>query len=346
MVESRTCDVLVIGGGATGAGVLRDLARRGLRTLLIERGDYGTGTTGRYHGLLHSGGRYVAKDRTAAQECISENRILRRVAPASIEDTGGFFVATPDDPEDYVDAFPAACAAADVDCEELPLAEAFRREPALNPKIRRVFRTPDGSVEPWQLIESNIADARGRGSDAWSYQKLVAMERSGSRILSATVRDERSGSLTTISTRFVVNCAGAWAGQVADMVGITVTMHAGKGTMLIYNQRMTDTVVNRCHKSSSDGDIMVPVHTVAILGTTEQRVSTTPTTTRHAAEEVAALIDEGEKLFPDLAGCGFCALRRGPAAVRADGDHRGLAARWAPRSRGPTSSSTTRPATA
>ena len=67
MGEAHAYDVLVVGGGATGAGVLRDLARRGLRTLLVERGDYGTGTTGRYHGLLHSGGRYVAKDRLAAQ---------------------------------------------------------------------------------------------------------------------------------------------------------------------------------------------------------------------------------------------------------------------------------------
>jgi glycerol-3-phosphate dehydrogenase len=311
MGESRAYDVLVVGGGATGAGVLRDLARRGLRTLLIERGDYGTGTTGRYHGLLHSGGRYVAKDALAARECIAENRILRRIAPASIEDTGGFFVATPDDPDDYVDAFPAACIAADVDCEEIPVHEALRREPALNPGIRRVFKLPDGSVEPWQLIESNIADARAHGSEAMAYQRLMAMERDGDRIVAATIRDERSGSLTRITPRFVVSCAGAWSGQIAAMANVTVTMHPGKGTMLIYNQRMTDTVINRCHKSS-DGDIMVPVHTVAILGTTEQRVED-PDQYEITRDEVAALIREGEKLFPDL---GKMRLLRAYAGVR------------------------------
>ncbi|MDR3545422.1 MAG: anaerobic glycerol-3-phosphate dehydrogenase subunit GlpA [Candidatus Limnocylindrales bacterium] len=323
MGESHAYDVLVVGGGATGAGVLRDLARRGLRTLLIERGDWGTGTTGRYHGLLHSGGRYVAKDRLAAQECISENRILRHIAPASIEDTGGFFVATPADPDDYVAAFPAACAAADVDCEEIPVAEALRREPALNPAIRRAFKLPDGSVEPWQLIESNIADARALGSDAWSYQRLVGMEREGDRITAATLRDERSGSLTRITPRFVVSCAGAWAGQIAAMVKVSVTMHPGKGTMLIYNQRMTDTVINRCHKSS-DGDIMVPVHTVAILGTTEQRVED-PDQYEITRDEVAALIREGENLFPDLgrmrllrAYAGVRPLYQPPAEVTAD----------------------------
>jgi glycerol-3-phosphate dehydrogenase len=311
MGEAHAYDVLVVGGGATGAGVLRDLARRGLRTLLVERGDYGTGTTGRYHGLLHSGGRYVAKDALAARECISENRILRRIAPASIEDTGGLFVATPEDPDDYVAGFQAACDAADVDCEEIPVAEALRREPALNPRIRRAFKLPDGSVEPWQLIESNIADARAHGSDAWSYQRLVGMERDGSRIVAATLRDERSGSMTRITPRFVVSCAGAWSGQIAAMVNLTVTMHPGKGTMLIFNQRMTDTVVNRCHKSS-DGDIMVPVHTVAILGTTEQRVED-PDTYEITRDEVAALIAQGEVLFPDL---GKMRLLRAYAGVR------------------------------
>jgi glycerol-3-phosphate dehydrogenase len=311
MGESHAYDVLVVGGGATGAGVLRDLARRGLRALLVERSDFGTGTTGRYHGLLHSGGRYVAKDATAARECIAENRILRRIAPASIEDTGGYFVATPDDPEEYVNGFAAACAAADVDCEEVPLKEAFRREPALNRRIRRVFKVPDGSVEPWNLIESNVADARAHGSEAWSYQRLVGLEREGGRIVAATVSDGRTGSTTRLTPRFVVSCAGAWAEQIAAMIGVTVTMHAGKGTMLIYNQRMTDTVVNRCHKSA-DGDIMVPVHTVAILGTTEQRVQD-PDRYEITREEVAALIAEGEKLFPDL---GRMRLLRAYAGVR------------------------------
>ena len=73
-------DALVIGGGATGAGLLRDLARRGMRSLLVDRSDLGTGTSGRYHGLLHSGARYVARDRDAARECIVENRVMRRIA--------------------------------------------------------------------------------------------------------------------------------------------------------------------------------------------------------------------------------------------------------------------------
>src|SRR5437764_12242829 len=95
------CEILVVGGGSTGAGAVRDAAMRGFSTILVERGDLATGTTGRFHGLLHSGGRYVVKDPRSARECMDENRVLRRIAADCVEDTGGFFVTTPWDDPDY-----------------------------------------------------------------------------------------------------------------------------------------------------------------------------------------------------------------------------------------------------
>jgi glycerol-3-phosphate dehydrogenase len=291
-------DVLIVGGGATGTGLLRDLARRGLRCLLVERGDLGTGTSGRHHGLLHSGGRYVAKDPLAARECIDENRVLRRIAPGCVEATGGYFVSTRNDPDDYADAFPGACAAAGVPCEEVPVAELLRREPALDKGIKRAFRVPDGSLEPWELMWATVADARTHGSDAWTYQRLVGFELEGDRIVAADLRDERTGTVTRIAPNFVVGAAGAWAGQVAALAGVTLGMAPAMGTMLIYNQRMTDSVINRC-KLPGNGDIMVPIHTVAILGTTSIRVPD-PDHVETTRAEIEELIEEGTKLFPDL----------------------------------------------
>ena len=291
-------DVLVIGGGATGAGILRDLARRGLTTLLVERSDMGTGTSGRYHGLLHSGARYVARDPLAATECVAENRVLRRIAPFAVEDTGGYFVATPHDPDDYVDAFPAACAAAGVECEEIAPAELLGRVPTLNPAIRRAFAVPDAALEPWALIEANVADAVAHGSRALPYHRVVGFDRSGERLLAALVEDVRSGTVQRVVARHVVSAAGAWGGVVAGLAGAPLTMAPGKGTMLVFNQRMADAVVNRCHKPG-DGDIMVPVGTVAILGTTDIHV-TDPDDWQITRAEVDELLDEGEKLFPRL----------------------------------------------
>ena len=94
-------DVIIVGGGATGAGVARDCALRGIRALLIERDDIATGATGRNHGLLHSGARYAVNDRESAEECIKENMILRRIASHCVEDTGGLFITLPEDSREF-----------------------------------------------------------------------------------------------------------------------------------------------------------------------------------------------------------------------------------------------------
>src|SRR5947207_6376736 len=124
-MASLQTEALVIGGGSTGAGVARDAAMRGLRTVLVERKDLADGTSGRFHGLVHSGGRYAVKDPDAAKECIHENRILRKIAADCIEDTGGFFVTTPWDDPAYADRFVEGCGATGVDCEEIDPAQAL-----------------------------------------------------------------------------------------------------------------------------------------------------------------------------------------------------------------------------
>ncbi len=94
-------EVIVVGGGITGAGIIRDLSLRGIAAVLVEKDDIAYGATGRNHGLLHSGARYAVNDLESARECISENRILKRIARHCIEDTGGLFVTLPDDDPIY-----------------------------------------------------------------------------------------------------------------------------------------------------------------------------------------------------------------------------------------------------
>src|ERR1700679_3710395 len=146
-MTNLSTEVLVLGGGATGVGVAWDAALRGLDVVLIDRQDLAEGTSGRFHGLLHSGGRYAVKDPRAAEECIGENRILRRVAADCIEDTGGLFVTTPFDDPDYADRFRAGCNSTGVDCDEIDVAEALRSEPRLNREISRAFRVPDANID-------------------------------------------------------------------------------------------------------------------------------------------------------------------------------------------------------
>jgi glycerol-3-phosphate dehydrogenase len=298
-MPDREVDVVVIGGGATGAGVLRDLAMRGLRSLLVERADFATGTSGRYHGLLHSGARYVVKDPQSADDCIAENAVLRRIAPHCLELTGGYFVATPDDPDDYVDAFPLACAAHGIESREVPLDRLFRAEPLLNRDIRRAFAVPDASLEPWELVDANLASAREHGSDAWPYHAVVGFERTAHGAIAAvSVEDRRTSEVSRIACRAAVSCAGAWAGQVAALAGVDLPMAPGKGSMLVFNRRVTNAVINRC-AIPGDGDIIVPVGTVSILGTTDIQVAD-PDDARVTGDEVSALLADGERLVPGL----------------------------------------------
>lgn len=292
-------DVLVIGGGATGAGVAWDAALRGLDVVLVDRRDLAEGTSGRFHGLLHSGGRYAVKDPRAAEECIAENRILRRVAADCIEDTGGLFVTTPFDDPAYADRFAQGCADTGVDCEEIPVAQALREEPRLTRDISRAFRVPDANIDVWKTVWAMGHGAQQRGARILPYHEITKIHRpdDGEEITGARARDARTGEDVEIQARVTVNAAGAWAGQVADMAGIEgVRVLPGRGIMIAMNHRLVNTVINRC-QMPTDGDILVPIRTVSVIGTTDQHTDDPDDHTVHQ-DEVDRMFDDGEKLVP------------------------------------------------
>ena len=301
-MQQLEAEILVIGGGATGTGVAWDAALRGFRTILVEKRDLTHGTTGRYHGLLHSGARYVLKDADSAAECIRENRILRRTHTHCIEDTGGFFVVTPEDDDDYPDRFAAACHRLDIPCTEIPAASALRREPLLNPRISRVFELPDAAADSFLATHATAQAARQAGAQLLPYHELVGLHISGGdgnrAVKGATVLDTVSGEEVRINADLVINAAGAWAGQVAALAETEVRMILGRGVMLATNCRLTNTVINRC-KMPGDGDILVPIHTVSVIGTTDEQV-TEPEDLRIQEREVDLMLTEGDKLVPGL----------------------------------------------
>jgi glycerol-3-phosphate dehydrogenase len=297
MAETLKTEVLVIGGGATGAGVAWDCALRGYDTILAERKDLAEGTSGRFHGLLHSGGRYAVKDPDAAVECIEENVILRRIAADCIEDTGGLFVTTPDDDPAYGDKFLEGCAKTGVPTEEIPVAEALRMEPRLNPGIKRAFTVPDAGIDAWKTVWALANAAKSRGARVLTYHRVVDLLRDGDRVVGARLHDERSGEDVTVEAAFVLNASGAWAGQIAEMARIEgVEIIPGKGIMIAMNHRLVNTVINRC-TMPADGDILVPIRTVSVIGTTDIRVKA-PDEPEVTQEEVEQMLDDGERLVP------------------------------------------------
>jgi glycerol-3-phosphate dehydrogenase len=290
-------EVLVIGGGATGSGVAWDAATRGFETILVERKDLAEGTTGRFHGLLHSGGRYAVKDRGAAEECIQENRILRRVASDTIEDTGGYFVTTPWDDPAFGDRFMEGCRACEIPVEEIAPSEAFQAEPRINRDISRVFTVPDAAIDGWKLVWDCARATTEHGGRVFTYHKVLDILRSSDAVGGARVRNELSGEEFEIHADFTINATGAWAGKVADMAGCPdVQVLAGKGIMIAMNHRLVNTVINRC-TMPADGDILVPIRTVSVIGTTDIRIKD-PDEPDVTQDEVDRMLDDGEKLVP------------------------------------------------
>jgi glycerol-3-phosphate dehydrogenase len=296
-VASLSTDVLVIGGGATGAGVAWDAALRGFDVVLVDRADLSEGTSGRFHGLLHSGGRYVVKDPVAAEECVGENAILRRVIPDCIEDTGGLFVTTPDDDPAYGDRFLEGCRAAALPAEEIPVAEALALEPRLNPGIRRAFTVPDASIDAWKTVWAFARGAAAHGARILTYHRVIDLHRANGAVSGARLRNERTGDELDVEAGFTINASGAWAAQVVRMAGIEgIGVIPGKGIMIAMNHRLVNTVVNRC-TMPSDGDILVPIRTVSVIGTTDIRAAD-PDEIPVTQAEVDQMLDDGERLVP------------------------------------------------
>ncbi|MDZ4771400.1 MAG: anaerobic glycerol-3-phosphate dehydrogenase subunit GlpA [Chloroflexota bacterium] len=297
------CDVLIIGGGATGGGIAWDLALRGVRVILAEMGDLATGTSGRYHGLLHSGARYAVRDPESAKECIDENIILRRVAPEAVEDTGGYFVLCPGDDSSYVDRFLRGCADSGIPTREVSLSEALRRERVLNPRLEAVYEVPDGSCDSWDLLHGLQRGARETGrAEFLTYHKVETFHRTGDQpgdaITGARLLNLRTGESIDVTAAITINATGPWAAQVGALAGVSFKMRLSRGAMLAFNIRWVNTVINKL-RAPGDGDIFVPVGTVSVIGTTSVTTDD-PGDTRVDRWEVERILDEAEAMTPGI----------------------------------------------
>lgn len=299
-------DVIIIGGGITGAGTARDCALRGLKVLLIERGDIADGATGRNHGLLHSGARYAVKDAESAQECIRENKILRRIASACIEDTGGLFITLPEDADtgyglDYQARFIDACRDAGIEAEAVSPKEALAMEPSANPRLIGAVRVPDGSVDPFRLCAANVLDAQLHGAEILTRHEISSFIMDGDRVIGVEAYDKATGTAGRYFADVTVNAAGIWGHHIASLAGISLNMYPAKGALLVFGHRVNNMVLNRCRKSA-DGDILVPGCSVTVIGTTSTKIPFGECDDIHVTrEEVELLLREGCALAPSLA---------------------------------------------
>jgi len=290
--------VLIIGGGITGAGIARDLSLRGINCILAERYDVNAGASGANHGLLHSGARYVSNDATAAEECRQEGALLKKLAPDCIDDTGGLFVAIQGDDDNFVADFPGLCARSGIEARSVSLEEAREMEPVLSDKLVAAYQVPDASVDPFKLTLENILQARSLGSTLLRHSEVLGFEIDQRRIVRTRLKNLLTNEDFFVEAEQVVNASGAWAKSVAALAGCPVDLLYSKGSLLVTHNRITQKVINRL-RPSSNADILVPGGTVSILGTTSIRIENLdaiyPT-----VKEIDFILEEGSAMIPAL----------------------------------------------
>ena len=303
--------VVVIGAGSTGAATAHDLALRGLRVTVIERGEIANQTTGRNHCLLHSGGRYCVKDQESAIECIDENLILRRIMPDALELNGGLFVAVTEEDLAFKEKFIAGCEACHIPYREVSVKQALALEPFLNPKMLAAVQVPDGVFEPFRFCLAFLATARRNGAEVRTFSEVTDLVRSGQSVTGVKVLDQRTGKAETIGCDLVINATGPWAHEIAAMGGVEVPVTPTAGVMVTVGKRLNNLVVNRLDKPS-DGDIVVPQRTTSIIGTTSWTILD-PDQIEIPAEHIEKMIQKGRELIPAVDRAG---LRGVGAAAR------------------------------
>lgn len=304
-------EVLIVGGGVTGAGAARDLALRGAGVMLLEKSDFSMGATGRSHGMLHSGGRYAVKDPESAVECARESAILKRIAGYCIEDTGGLFVGLEGDDPDFPDRFLRGCYDTGVQAKAITPKEALSLEPCLSRKVLSSIEVPDASVDPFALTMGNVEDAKDACADVLNYHAVRKFVLSDGHIQEVIFENLRNGSKESVRPEVVVNAAGAWADRIVSLAGLHIPMEIDKGTLVVLNGRLVNRLVNRL-RMPADGDIIVPNHSASIVGTTSEKVGT-PENAIASRSDVDYLISEASKMVPDV---GLARAVRAYAGVR------------------------------
>lgn len=290
---------IIIGAGFTGVATAHDLALRGFAVTVVERGDFCNGTSGRTHGLLHSGGRYAVKDRESAIECIEENLILRKIVPQVIEPNGGLFIALNESDLEYRQAFIEGCEACHIPIEELTPQQALRLEPNLNPRLLTAFLIPDGTFDPLRLALAFAATAKKNGAKFFTYTEVKRLILNGQgAVVGVTVTDRRANRTYEIRGDIVVNATGVWAGEIAHMAGANVPVKPTPGVMVAYDQRLIQRAVNRLNEPG-DGDIILPQRRMVVVGTTSFEVEN-PDYVPVLPDHVQLMLERGAELVPGI----------------------------------------------
>lgn len=293
-------DVLVIGGGITGAGTARDAAMRGLSVALVEKEDFASGTSSRSSRLIHGGIRYLEHGQVhMVRESTRERAILLEIAPHLVQPLR---FTWPVYRGARVPRWKLALGLAVYDRlaghsrlwrhEKLDARGVLENEPSLNPKnLTGGASYFDAAADDSRLTLANILSAREYGAEAANY--LRAMKVNPGKPNGVRVRDELSSIEFEIRARVVVDATGPWASEARTQ--------KSKGTHIAVDRALVNNRDALTVLSPVDGRVMfiLPSGNFTIIGTTDSWTAETPDDVHALPAEVDYLLRSARAYFPE-----------------------------------------------
>ena len=287
-VRSRAApwDVLVVGGGASGVGVAVDAASRGYDVLLLERGDFGKGTSSRSTKLVHGGVRYLRQGNIAlVAESLRERAILRANAPHLVTVRTFVVPAYAAWERAYYGAgltlYGMLAGRAGLGASRLiGKDEALRRVPALQPQgLRGGVVYHDGQFDDARLLIHLVATAAERGATLLNYVPVEAFTRdSAGAVDGAVARDLETGEKIAVKARVLVNAAGPFGDAVRRLAdpGAEPTMAPSQGIHLVFDGAFLGGEDAVLVPRTADGRVLfaIPWQGRVLAGTTDTPVAT------------------------------------------------------------------------
>jgi len=311
-LESEEFDLVVIGGGITGGGIALDAASRGLKVVLLEKGDFASGTSSKSTKLIHGGLRYLKQfDFWLVKEVGSERAIVHKLAPhlvlpekmlLPLIENGSYGKWLTSIGLKVYDIL--AQVSGDDKRKMLEKKEAMKLEPLLPKKILNgagyyaEYRTDDA-----RLTIENIKTSLLFGAQALNYAKVNDFLYDNEKVAGVKVTDETTGKEFTIKSKYVISAAGPWVDELRSLNNSKKgkQLHLTKGVHLVFPYEKLP-VKQSVYFDIPDGRMMfaIPRGKVTYVGTTDTNYNDNKDRVRTDIADAIYLISAVNNMFPDI----------------------------------------------
>ena len=303
-------DIIIIGGGVTGAGILREAVRMDLRALLIEKKDFAWGTSSRSSKLVHGGLRYLKEGHfLLTREAVRERERLLKDAPGLVEPLS-FLVPVYKNRGPGKWALEAGLSIYDLIAHKrqhrfFNTGEFFKLAPHIDQKnLLGGFQFYDAQVDDARLVLRLINESIEFGGHALNYTRATSIDRDAEgNVKALTVEDIHKGVVRTLLTPLVINATGAWAEKLHPSPDPERHLRPLRGTHLLFPENVVpvDHAISFIHPADQRAIFIIPWEGVVLVGTTDldhkEDLDIEPAAT---ADEVMYLMDGLKVLFPSL----------------------------------------------